>query len=273
MRAIHRWRNSISASRKSCIIPPRARHQQRTRNSFEYVELKNISTNTTLNLTGVCFTNGIYFNFTGSAVTSLLPQTNGAARSQPDGVHRPLRLRFQNRRSIYRALNNGGETLSLQDAVGEKILEFAYDNNWYPITDGLGFSLVIVNENAPWDTWGLKSSWRASGQMNGSPGTTDPQPPVLPPVRVNEALTHSGSGSDWIELYNPTSTNVNIGGWFLTDNFYNPMRYRIPAGTMLTPGGYLVFTGTSSFELGANGFKLSSSGEQVYLFSGDANTT
>ncbi len=239
---------------------------------FEYIELKNISTSTTLNLTGVCFTNGIYFNFTGSAVTSLLPQQMVLLVRNQTAFTARYGSGFRIAGQYTGALNNGGDTLSLQDAVGEKILEFAYDNNWYPITDGLGFSLVIVNENASWDTWGLKSSWRASGQMNGSPGTTDPLPPALPPVRVNEALTHSDPESDWIELYNPATTNVNIGGWFLTDDFYNPMRYRIPAGTILTPGGYLVFTGASSFELGTNGFKLSSYGEQVYLFSGDANT-
>jgi hypothetical protein len=50
---------------------------------FEYVELKNISTNVTLDLTGVRFTNGIAFNFTGSAFTSLAPgQTVLVVRSQ-----------------------------------------------------------------------------------------------------------------------------------------------------------------------------------------------
>src|SRR5205823_11037900 len=40
---------------------------------YEYLELKNISTNVTLNLYGVHFTNGIEFSFTGSAVTNLAP--------------------------------------------------------------------------------------------------------------------------------------------------------------------------------------------------------
>jgi len=239
---------------------------------FEYVELKNISTSATLNLTGVCFTNGIYFTFTGSAVTSLAPGQIVLIVHNQSAFTARYGSGFSIAGQYSGSLNNGGETLRLEDAVGEKILEFAYDNTWYPITDGLGFSLVVVNENASWDTWGLKSSWRASGQLNGSPGTPDPAPPVLPPVRVNEALTHSDPGSDWIELYNPAATNVNIGGWFLTDDFFNPMRYQIPAGTVLAPGSYLVFTGTNSFELGANGFRLSEYGEQVYLFSGGATT-
>jgi len=239
---------------------------------FEYVELKNISTSVTLNLTGVSFSSGITFGFTGSAVTSLLPQqtvlivANQAAFTARYGSGFTIAGQYTG------ALNNGGETVRLDDAVGEKILEFAYDNKWYPITDGLGFSLVIVNENAPWDTWGDQASWRASGRLNGSPGVADPLPPALSPVLVNEALTHSDPGSDWIELCNPASTNADISGWFLTDNFYNPKRYQIPAGTVLAPGSYLVFVGTNSFELGANGFKLSEYGEQVYLFSADATT-
>ncbi|HWI58934.1 MAG TPA: lamin tail domain-containing protein [Bacillota bacterium] len=239
---------------------------------FEYVELKNISPSLTLNLAGVRFTNGIFFNFSGSAVTSLAPgqsvlvARNPAALTARYGSALPIAGPFTG------SLDNGGETLRLEDAVGEKILEFTYDNRWYPITDGLGFSLVIVNENAPWDTWDLRTSWRPSGRLNGSPGLADPAPPPLAPVRLNEALTHSDPRTDWIELYNPATTNADIGGWFLTDDFYAPKRYRIPAGTVLSPGGYLVLFGTNSFELGTNAFRISEYGEQLYLFSGDAQT-
>ncbi len=238
---------------------------------FEYVELKNISTNVTLNLAGVRFTNGIYFNFTGSVVTSLTPgQTvllvrNQAAFSARYGGGLTIAGQFTG------ALANGGDTLRLEDAVGEKILEFPYNNSWYPITDGLGFSLVIVDENAPWYTWGDKASWRASGNLNGSPGVTDPAPPVFSPIIVNEVLTHTDLPElDSIELYNPTINTVNIGAWFLTDDFYKPKKYRIPNGTTISPKSYLVFN-EDQFNTGPNAFRFSEYGEFVYLFSGDAN--
>jgi len=121
---------------------------------FEYIELKNISTSTTLNLTGVRFASGVDFNFTGSAVTSLAPGQIVLVVHNQSRVPPPATVPVSASAGQYTgALNNGGETLRLEDAVGEKILEFAYDNTWYPITDSLGFSLVIVNENAPWDTW------------------------------------------------------------------------------------------------------------------------
>src|SRR5206468_2479556 len=40
---------------------------------FEFIELKNISTNVTVSLAGVRFLNGVDFDFTASAVTSLAP--------------------------------------------------------------------------------------------------------------------------------------------------------------------------------------------------------
>jgi hypothetical protein len=136
----------------------------------------------------------------------------------------------------------------------------------------LGFSLVIVNENALWDTWDKKSSWRASGALRGSPGAADPAPPIIIPVIVNEALTHTDPPEvDSAELFNPTAGAANVGGWFLTDDFYKPKKYRIPNGTVIPAGGYLVLT-ESQFNTGANAFRFSEYGESVYLFSGDAST-
>ena len=73
---------------------------------------------------------------------------------------------------------------------------------------------------------------------------------------------------------NPTATNVDVGGWFLTDDAGVPMKFRIPDGTMINAGSFAVFT-EAQFNAtpGTNGsFSLNSSGEEVYLFSGDAGT-
>ena len=76
--------------------------------------------------------------------------------------------------------------------VGTGILMDTADNdNWYPITDGLGFSLVIVNDQAPLSSWDSKTSWRPSGTFRGSPGLADPANPQFPNVIINEALTHT----------------------------------------------------------------------------------
>ena len=85
----------------------------------------------------------------------------------------------------------------------------------------------------------------------------------LTTVRINEVLSHSDPGTDWIELYNPTDQAVDIGGWFLSDSFSTLTEYEIPAGTVVPPGGYIVFDET---ELGF-GFS-SPCGDEAILSAG-----
>jgi hypothetical protein len=243
------------------------------REDFEYIELKNIGP-ATLNLAGVHFTNGVTFAFTSnSPVSSLAPgQTvvlvkNAAA----------FQARYGNSITIAGtytgSLDNGGERLSLHDAVGEQIMDFTYDNNWYPVTDGPGLSLVIINENADWTSWDLKESWRPSSTSLGSPGATDPAPPVaLAPVIVNEVLAHSELPDvDRIEIWNPTTNSVDIGDWWISDDFLTPQKYRIPGPRIIPPGGYTVFT-EADFNVGngPNAFSFSSRGDEAFIFSGNA---
>ncbi|MBI5385139.1 MAG: immunoglobulin domain-containing protein [Verrucomicrobia bacterium] len=242
-----------------------------TNQDLEYIELKNISTNVTLDLNGVKFVNGIEFAFTGSTITNLAPGErvlvvkNGFAFS----------LRYVSSGNIAGqftgSLENAGERLQLLDAANEEILDFSYNNAWYPLTDGLGFSLVVVDELADHLAWDQKATWRASGQIGGSPGIDDPAPPVFLPVLVNEVFAAPiPPALDAIELFNPNATAVDIGDWYLTDNFYLPTKYRLPVGTTIPAGGYLVLDETQLNPSGF-GFSFSSFGEEAYLFSGDAS--
>ena len=221
-----------------------------------------------MSLLGVRFANGIEFNFTGSSVTSLsagqsvLVVKNLAAFTSRYGGG------FNVAGQYIGALENGGENLRLEDATGEKILDFDYDNNWYPITDGDGFSLVIVNESAPWDTWGLQASWRPSGSERGSPGQMEPAPGVIAAIRINEVLTHTDPPAvDTVELYNPTANPVNIRGWFLSDDFGTPKKFRVSTDAIIPANGYRVFD-ESNFNTPSNAptsFAFSSLGDEVYL--------
>ena len=237
---------------------------------FEYLELKNISATVTIDLTGVRLTNGVFFNFTGSAVTSLAPgasvlivkNTNTFAARYGAGL--PVAGSYEG------YLDNKGETLRLEDSFGEKILEFAYDNTWYPTTDGVGFSLAVVNELAEPDGYGLMTNWRPSGREDGSPGGADPAPVSVAPVWVNEARTRADNppGLDMIELHNPNPQAVDIGGWYLTDDFQTPRKYQIPAGTVVVGGCYVTFDETQYDPVPPQpaGFGLGSDGDELYLF-------
>jgi hypothetical protein len=238
---------------------------------FEYIELKNIGP-APLDLTGISFGSGVEFSFTGGAVTNLAPGAyvlvvrNIAAFTARYGGG------FNIAGQYVGVLANEGEEISLYDSVGEEILDFEYDNNWYPITDGPGASLVIVNENAPWDSWGLKESWRPSYHDFGNPGQADPPQNVPLAVLINEVLSHTDPPLvDAVELLNTNNVAVNISGWFLSDDFATPKKYRIPNGTILQPNTYLVFD-ESQFNTPSNApgaFSFSSKGDEAFLFSGD----
>ena len=57
-------------------------------------------------------------------------------------------------------LDNGGERIRIELAsISAGVHDFEYDDEWYPETDGLGSSLIIVDSNAPIMSWGINDSW------------------------------------------------------------------------------------------------------------------
>lgn len=92
-------------------------------------------------------------------------------------------------------------------------------------------------------------------------------------IVINEVLANSGLASDWIELRNRTNASINIGGWFLSDDATNLQKYRIPVGTIIPAGGYLVFYESTNFGTASvdpnkiTAFALSDVGETVYVSS------
>ena len=172
-------------------------------------------------------------------------------------------------------LDNAGERITLEDAIGRTILDFNYKDGWRSITDGEGFSLTIIDaENPDPNSWDEKDSWRPSAYEGGSPGQDDsgiiPNPGA---IVINEILAHAhAEASDWIELYNTTETAINIGGWFLSDSKKNLFKYKIPNGTTISPDGYLVLYedlnfGNENDPACYEPFALSENGEPLYLSS------
>ncbi len=236
---------------------------------YEYIEVRNISASP-LNLNGIKFVQGIEYTFGNVTLPAggyILVVKSIAAFEFRYGPGFNIAGQFIG------SLDNGGENIEIQDAVGEKVQDFSYNNSWYPITDGAGASLVIKNDSAPWDSWGLKESWRPSTYDNGTPGGGDSVPPVtVAPVFVNEVLSHTDFPDlDKIELLNTNIAPVNISGWFISDDFEQPKKFRIPDGTIIPAGGYIVFDeddfNPSPFDPAS--FAFSSLGDEAYLFSGD----
>jgi Lamin Tail Domain/CotH kinase protein/Concanavalin A-like lectin/glucanases superfamily/Bacterial Ig domain len=228
---------------------------------LEFLELKNTGASP-LDLSGLTFTAGITFAFTNGTTLAagqgfLIGRSTVALQARYPGL---------TVNGIYSGkLDNSGETLRLSTPAGATILEVTYNNSppWPATADGLGWSLVLHDA--------LASTYRASTTAGGSPGAENPAS-TTPGIVINEVLAHTDPPlSDSIELFNPTAGAVNIGGWFLSDDPERPKKYRIVNGTAIPAGGYCVFVETN-FNSGVDAFALSSLGDEIYLFAGDAST-
>ena len=102
---------------------------------------------------------------------------------------------------------------------------------------------------------------------------------VVGVIRLNEILAANASAnrdpddyafSDWIEIYNSGKHPVDLEGFYLTDDLSYPAKWRIPAGTIIEPGGFKLFwadgTDRTSDAYHTN-FRLGRDGEEVGLFS------
>ena len=133
----------------------------------EFVELKNIGVQS-LEIGGVTFMDGIAFT---------VPQ---GVTLGPGGFALVVRdqVAFE---AVYGGglpvvgeympdnLSNDGERIELRDAVGNVIHEFTFSDEWYPATDGGGYSLVVNDESASLADWNTPGGWGISGDLAGNP--------------------------------------------------------------------------------------------------------
>ncbi|KKL97119.1 hypothetical protein LCGC14_1837670, partial [marine sediment metagenome] len=251
---------------------------------FEFVELRNVGA-TTVDVAGVRFGTGITFEFATESMRPLAPgesvvlvaNTDAfAARygDQFDGVPIDVAGAYEGQ------LANGGEPIGLFDRFGEPIIEFRYNDagGWPGRADGSGSSLEVL-DSALYITAGDyddPDNWRSSSEYGGSPGIEGAGP--IYSIVVNEVLSHSGLNAvDAIELHNTTGTEINIGGWYLSDSNDNYRKFRIPDDTVLAPGTYRVFdeshfnpSGGVDPLLHPNDFALNGAhGDDVWLLAAD----
>ncbi len=72
----------------------------------------------------------------------------------------------------------------------------------------------------------------------------------IPNVVINEVDTNppgddAKSISEWVELYNPTDQNVDIGGWKIASTTATKKALTIPIGSIIKPGQFVVYSYTN----------------------------
>ena len=76
--------------------------------------------------------------------------------------------------------------------------------------------------------------------------------------------------SDWIELYNAGTNAQNIKGYFLTDDFKEPEKWRISSDLTIEAGGFLLVWADGNDIENHTNFKLSADGEEIALYNSNA---
>ena len=235
---------------------------------YEFLELRNAGTQT-LPLGGMKFTAGIDYTFApGSTIAP------GArlvlARITSRFLEKYPTVTPHGEWGAASNLANSGETPTLTNPAGLTVFSVTWSDAppWPGETDGLGRSLVPVDPDAT-STSALAAGWRTSSQPDGSPGVDDRAPPA-PTVYINELLSNAlAPDTDRIELYNPNPVAVDVSHWWISDSNNLLQKFRIPPGTVIPAGGYLVFS-EPDFNTGLNAFAFSSTCENAVLNSGDA---
>lgn len=135
---------------------------------FEFIELTNFGA-TTLSLGGAIFEEGLEFTFpagftlaSGQRCLVVASQTAFETR-YGTGMSSLIAGEYQGN------LDNGGERLRLKDSVGEEVLDFTYDDDWFPVPAGQYRSFVARSANPAYTAYDTPTTWALSDTQNGSP--------------------------------------------------------------------------------------------------------
>ena len=235
--------------------PPAGEH-------LEFVEVSNDAPSPE-DISGYSFVEGILFRFPSGTVLEaggvLVVCANADAVRAAYGVENVVG-------NFVGLLDNGGERLTVVNHAGRVIQSVRYnDQGKWPVgPDGTGHTLVLkrvhLDPSEP-------ENWTSSPELGGSPGrpnfseTGPPEPENH--ARFNELFRGDGSDDGWVELFNPGSTKLELGGLAVTEDPTRTDKYTISEGTTLEPGAFLVLRESDT------SLRLSTAKVQLFLLDPD----
>ncbi|MBN1894757.1 CotH kinase family protein, partial [bacterium] len=98
------------------------------------------------------------------------------------------------------------------------------------------------------------------------------------PLKINEFMACNtftqlnpqlSDFEDWIEIYNDSDQEADMGGLYLTDDLDDPFKWWIPQGLVIGARNFFIFWADGSGFENRAGFKLSQNGESIGIFDSD----
>jgi hypothetical protein len=223
-----------------------------------FLEIYNASTLSAFDLSGWRLS-GADFTFPGGAVISpggfLVVAKNRVAFAAAYGKTIAVVGEFSG------TLDNAGETLRLikpgatpdDDVIVDEV---RYDSAppWPAAANGTGASLQLIDplqDNNRVMNWGAVPTNPVPAKARYTPGAQNSvrtSLPAIPPLWLNEVLPNNlGGATDrfghhhpWSELYNGGASAVDLGGFYLANNYSNLTQWAFPAGTTIGAGEFLL---------------------------------
>jgi hypothetical protein len=114
---------------------------------------------------------------------------------------------------------------------------------WYRPTSNMTLNVRMGGSSAQ-PSFSTLSVPATPGSNNSIAGTVNPYPLLwineIQPNNKSTLLDNTGTNSPWIELYNSSSNQIDIGGYSLSKSYTNLSAWTFPPGTVINPGQFRV---------------------------------
>ncbi|MCB9258790.1 MAG: CotH kinase family protein [Ignavibacteriales bacterium] len=148
--------------------------------------------------------------------------------------------------------------------------------NWTSILNPLGIDQTVNLKIVVQETKGNLTFYPENGIEIRTPGNLT-QEVLLSELMSSNTITiqdNFGEYDDWLEIYNPQDTVVNLSGKYLTDKIDNLTKWKFPDNVKIQPRQHIIiWCDEDQEQAGAHiNFKLSSLGEFVAIIDNDGIT-
>ncbi len=210
----------------------------------EFIELTNTGT-IPLNLQGAYFENGKPFDLFVFGALTLQPGAYLVVTNDTAAFQARYGTGVQIAGQYTGALSNSGEQITLRDAAGNPIMDFAYGDDpalgWPTQPDGGGFSLEVLFTNGDYTN---PLNWGGGTDLQGSPGAAGSGPDTDRDGQGDRLEIIAGTDSrSPASVFKITSTTRNAAGeMMLTWPSAAGRSYRVEYRDSFSSGGWQALT-------------------------------